>query len=123
MLIMGQERTSQIALCLKAARLLLMSDAEAILLATNQVKTIKHRWSSVCDEANLSEVDRNFLWRRQFLNPFAFLEAPKALTKLLTRNHLNRASYSRRYSCWRGEGPREEACVISAVGCEPYMRE
>ena len=83
MLIMGQERTSQIALCLKAAPLFLMSNAEATLLATKQVKTIKQRWSAVCDEANLSEVDRNFLWRRQFLNPFAFLEAPKVLTKLI----------------------------------------
>jgi serine/threonine-protein kinase HipA len=29
------------------------------------------RWGVVCDEAGLSEVDRVFLWGRQFLNPFA----------------------------------------------------
>jgi serine/threonine-protein kinase HipA len=83
MLIMGQQRASQIALCLKAAPLFLMSNAEAILLATKQVKTIKQRWPAVCDEAKLSKVDRNFLWRRQFLNPYAFLEAPEAITKLI----------------------------------------
>jgi serine/threonine-protein kinase HipA len=83
MLIMGQERASQIALWLKAAPLFLTSNAEAILLATKQVKTIVQRWSAVCDEAKLSKVDRNFLWRRQFLNPYAFLEAPEALTKLI----------------------------------------
>ena len=26
----------------------------------------------VCDEANLPAADRNRLWERQFLNPFAF---------------------------------------------------
>src|SRR5229473_2735148 len=83
MLILGQERASQIALCLKAAPLFLMNNAEAILLATKQVKTIKQRWSAACDEAKLSKVDRNFLWRRQFLNPYAFLEAPEAIRKLI----------------------------------------
>jgi serine/threonine-protein kinase HipA len=83
MLIMGQQRASQIALCLKAVSLFLISHADAVLLATKQVKTIKQRWSAVCDEAKLSQVDRNFLWRRQFLNPFAFLEAPEVLTKLI----------------------------------------
>jgi len=83
MLITGQQRASQIALCLKAAPLFLLNNAEAILLATKQVKTIKHSWPAVCDEAKLSKVDRNFLWRRQFLNPYAFLEAPEAVTKLI----------------------------------------
>jgi len=31
----------------------------------------------------LSEVDRNFFWRRQFLNPFAFEEAPAELAALV----------------------------------------
>ena len=83
MLIMGQQRSSQIALCLKAAPLFLMRYADAVSLASRQIKTIKQRWSAVCDEARFSQVDRNFLWRRQFLNPFAFQEAPKAITKLM----------------------------------------
>ena len=81
--IMSLQRASQIALCLKAAPLFRTSNAEAISLATKQVKTIKQRWPAVCDEAKLSKVDRNFLWRRQFLNPYAFLEAPESVTKLI----------------------------------------
>ena len=60
-----------------------MNNAEAILLATKQVKTITQRWPAVCDEAKLSKIDRNFLWRRQFLNPYALLEAPEVVTKLV----------------------------------------
>lgn len=83
MLIMGEKRASQVELCLKAAPLFLLNEGEAILIATNQVKTIKDRWFGVCDEAKLSEVDRNFLWRRQFLNPYAFIGAPEAIAKLV----------------------------------------
>jgi serine/threonine-protein kinase HipA len=83
MLIMGQQRASQIALCLKAAPLFLLGEADAILIATAQIRTIKQHWPQVCDEAGLSEVDRNFLWRRQFLNPYAFIDAPEAVTGLI----------------------------------------
>jgi len=37
-----------------------------------QIEVIKSRFGNVCDEADLSEVDRDLLWRRQFLKPFAF---------------------------------------------------
>jgi serine/threonine-protein kinase HipA len=77
MLIMDKARASQIALCLKAAPLFLIGGTEAIQLATHQVR------SSICDEAKLSKVDRNFLWRRQFLNPYAFEGAPEAITQLI----------------------------------------
>lgn len=83
MLIMGQERASRIALCLKAAPLFLLNEDEAILVATAQIKAIKDYWKQVCDEAGLSEVDRNFLWRRQFLNPYAFVDAPEVIGRLV----------------------------------------
>jgi serine/threonine-protein kinase HipA len=41
--------------------------------------TMRHfaqKWQAICDEAALSEVDQALFWRRQFLNPFAFLNAP-----------------------------------------------
>ena len=38
----------------------------------NQITTITGLWSATCDEAELSEVDRGYLWRRQFLNAYAF---------------------------------------------------
>jgi serine/threonine-protein kinase HipA len=83
MLIMGDERASQIALCLKAAPLFLLNEAESLLIVTNQIQIIKAQWSKVCNEAQLTEVDRNFLWRRQFFNPHAFVGAPDAVTQLV----------------------------------------
>jgi serine/threonine-protein kinase HipA len=83
MLIMGEQRASQISLCLKAAPLFLLSVEEATGLIAGQLKTIKKFWKQVCDEAALSEVDRNFMWRRQFLNPFAFVDAPQVLGRLM----------------------------------------
>ncbi len=84
MLILGQDRHSQIALCLKAAPSFLLNEAEAAAIAVQQIKTIKARWSAVCDEAALGEVDRNLFWRRQFLNAYAFVGAPEAITSLVS---------------------------------------
>lgn len=84
MLIVGEERASQISVCLKAAPCFLVSNDEAIAIARHQITTIQKRWVPVCNEANLSEVDRNLFWRRQFLNPFAFEGAPPELTALIT---------------------------------------
>jgi serine/threonine-protein kinase HipA len=82
MLILGQDRHSQIALCLKAAPTFLLNEREAAALVASQIKTIKERWSSICDEAALGQVDRNLFWRRLFLNPYAFIGAPKAIASL-----------------------------------------
>jgi serine/threonine-protein kinase HipA len=32
---------------------------------------IRDNWERVCGEAELSPVDKNYLWGRQFLNPFS----------------------------------------------------
>jgi len=39
---------------------------------SKQITCIRDGWNDVCDEASLSQVDRNFFWRRQILNPLAF---------------------------------------------------
>jgi serine/threonine-protein kinase HipA len=83
MLITGNERMSQIALCLKAAPSFLLGARDALALARRQIETIRDRWDAVCGEADLTEVDRNLLWRRQFLNPFAFEGAPEELAALV----------------------------------------
>jgi serine/threonine-protein kinase HipA len=82
MLIMGDNRLSKIAVCLEAAPLFLLDVREAQEIAAHQIKQIRKFWSEVCDMAALTQIDRNFLWRRQFLNPFAFVDAPEALTRL-----------------------------------------
>ena len=83
MLILGEEKQSQIALCLKAAPLFLLNEAEAKGIVKDLVKVLKERWPSVCKEAKLSEVDKNLFWRRQFLNPYAFTDAPKDIARLV----------------------------------------
>jgi serine/threonine-protein kinase HipA len=84
MLIMGEQRSSQISLCLKAASLFLLNADDATELIGHQIKIVKKFWMEVCDAAELTEVDRNFMWGRQFLNAFAFVDAPEALTKLVS---------------------------------------
>ncbi|MCP2221703.1 type II toxin-antitoxin system HipA family toxin [Bradyrhizobium elkanii] len=83
MLILGQDRHSQIALCLKAAPSFLLNEAEAAAIVVHQIKTIQERWSDVCDEAALGQVDRSLFWRRQFLNPYAFIGAPENINSLV----------------------------------------
>jgi serine/threonine-protein kinase HipA len=83
MRILGGENRSQIALCLKAAPLFLLNEVKARTIVKEQVNVIKVRWSSVCKEARLSEVDKNIFWRRQFLNPYAFIDAPKDIASLV----------------------------------------
>jgi serine/threonine-protein kinase HipA len=83
MLITGNERLSRIGLCLKAAPSFLLSDNDALALAEHQIKVVRDEWSRICAEAGLTEIDRKLLWRRQFLNPFAFEGAPPQLAGLL----------------------------------------
>lgn len=83
MLIFADKRLSKIATCLDAASAFQLSKAEATAIVTHQIKIIRDRWNAVCDEAELSPVDRQMFWRRQFLNPFAFDDAPAEIAALL----------------------------------------
>jgi len=72
MLISGNNRLSTMKSCLDAAHHFLVSETEAKTIIDAQVEVIENNWTAVCDEAGLSEVDRQFFWKRQFLNPFGF---------------------------------------------------
>ncbi|MCH7742620.1 MAG: type II toxin-antitoxin system HipA family toxin [Proteobacteria bacterium] len=72
MLISGNNRMSHLSTCLETAHNFLLSREESIEIFESQIGTIRENWVSVCEEANLNDTDRKFLWRRQFLNPFAF---------------------------------------------------
>lgn len=71
MLLYGLERRSQLVHCLAAADQLGLTHAHARGIISHQLVTIRDHWDAVCDEADLTPVDRDFLWGRQFLNPFA----------------------------------------------------
>jgi serine/threonine-protein kinase HipA len=82
MLIQGRDRRSQIATCVQAAHHFLLSREEAAQIAAQQVRVIQNEWEATCDEADLSEVDRHYFWQRQFLNPFAFYDAPPSIASI-----------------------------------------
>ena len=79
MRIVSNNNRSQLALCLEAAPQFLLSDHEARTIILEQVKTIGAHWDGICDEAKLSAADRTLLYGRQFLNPFAFYDAPQEI--------------------------------------------
>jgi len=81
MLISGDQRASQLSLCLKTAGNFLLGEVEATALIERQITTIQKNLEPLCKEAQLSEVDRNLLARRQFLNPFIFEGAPDTIKK------------------------------------------
>ena len=84
MLIHDGDRSSRLATCIASAPSFLLAREEAIAIINHQVNVIAHEWPAICDEASLSEVDRALFWRRQFLNPFAFLNAPQEVRFPLT---------------------------------------
>lgn len=79
MLINSGVRTSKLVTCLAAAPNFLLNTDRAKAIIANQILVIKERWSAVCDDAELAETDRLLMWRRQFLNPYAFEDAPDDL--------------------------------------------
>ena len=72
MLISGENRLSNLKSCIDAAPHFLLSEDEAKAIFDKQCEAIEANWEKVCDEANLSTVDRKLFWKRQFLNPFVF---------------------------------------------------
>ena len=83
MLICGGDRSSQLATCTATAPSFLLSREDAMTIINYQVTVIEREWQAVCDEAKLSQVDRALFWRRQFLNPFAFFNAPDGVRRPL----------------------------------------
>lgn len=71
MLIVGNSRLSKRSCCIEAAHAFLLTPSEAENIFDQQCAVIENSWQQICDEAELSEVDRNLLWHRQFLNPFS----------------------------------------------------
>jgi len=74
MLIFGDNNMSKISNCISAAFNFQLSPKQATEIIEYQKQIIEDNWTSVCDEAELNQTDRNFYWKRQFLNPYAFEE-------------------------------------------------
>jgi len=72
MLIHGNQRLSNLANCRAACTQFLLAPKEADRLIEQQVQVIHAHWADVCEEAELSQIDRQLFWQRQFLNPSIF---------------------------------------------------
>lgn len=72
MLITGNDRRSRLTTCMQAARHFLLSDQQARAIIDRQVDDLRTHWPTVCEEAELSQVDQGLLWERAILNPFVF---------------------------------------------------
>ena len=81
MLIKNDARASTLATCLAAAPDYHLKEVEATTLIERQITTIAKNWQAVCDEAELSPVDRRLFGGRQFLNAYCLdgLDGHKAL--------------------------------------------
>ena len=92
MLITGQDRRSQLVACLAAAHHFLLSEAEAVAIIKHQTDIIRSSWDEVCNLAQLSAIEKNLFWGRQFLNPYAFLDLPNGISNSAssTLRHINR---------------------------------
>lgn len=71
MLISGNNNLSQLKSCLETAHNFLLSEKDAHCVFDKITCAIETHWDAVCDEAALSEVEKNSLWGRQFLNKFS----------------------------------------------------
>ncbi len=82
MLITGNDRSSRLATCLRAAPSFFLDEAQATAIIEAQVTTIRDAWPHLCEEAALSPLDQAAMWGRQILNPFAFEGLPPRLAYL-----------------------------------------
>lgn len=72
MLITGQNRMSQLSVCVAAAAQFQLTSQQAQAMIEQQQQTIQTHWHEVCDEAQLTALERKQLMGRQFLNPSIF---------------------------------------------------
>lgn len=74
MLVSGNNRLSQLKTCLEVAHHFQLSNEQARSIFSHMTEVIKQNWDSVCEQAELTEVDKQLFWKRQFLNPFSLIE-------------------------------------------------
>ena len=79
MLIVGDNRTSTLATCLEAAPNFQLSQNAAKDIIARKIGTIRDAWDDICEEAALTEVERNLFGQRIFLNDYIFAGAPEGL--------------------------------------------
>lgn len=72
MAVIANDRRSLLENCRLSASSFLLNDSDSREIINWQANEIVAGWAEACDEAELPKIDRNFLWRRQILNDYAF---------------------------------------------------
>ena len=83
MLIVGDNRASTLATCLAAAPNFQLSEKAATDVIARQISVIRDGWDDICEEAALTDVERNLFGQRIFLNDFVFEGAAESLRCLV----------------------------------------
>tara|TARA_R110000823_G_C15902721_1_gene497094 strand:+ start:363 stop:1631 length:1269 start_codon:yes stop_codon:yes gene_type:complete len=60
---------STLALCKKAAHKFNLTEVQANENIESLQETIRAHWDQACEEAKMTELEKKFFWKRQFLNP------------------------------------------------------
>lgn len=82
MLITDDNRRSTLASCLAAAPTFLLDENKATQIMLQQIAAIADDWDRLCDEAKLSQTDRNLFAGRQFLNAYCIQDLGNRSTTL-----------------------------------------
>ncbi len=80
MFIHGDNNLSQLRNCIATAHNFFLSEADARVIIERQITIIEEQWNSICQEANLNEIDKALLWKRQFLNAYSIQGFNKQLS-------------------------------------------
>jgi len=72
MLLFDSDNHSRFSSCIKAANEFMLNEDQAIAIILLQVNAFMQNWGALCDEADISPVDRGFFIGRQFLNPYSY---------------------------------------------------
>lgn len=68
------DRLSQVARCTTHSPIYHLTTGQAREIVDHQIAAIHSEWEAVCDRAAITQADRNRLWGRQFLNPYALYD-------------------------------------------------
>ena len=64
MLILENHNLSQLKVCLDAAHNFLLNKSEALNIINRFTEAIENKWDKICEEADLSAMDKNKFWKR-----------------------------------------------------------
>lgn len=67
-------KLSQLVGCVDRAAVFLLSESDARAIVDHQLEVVHTEWQEVCDMGQLTRIERDSMWGRQFVNPFALYD-------------------------------------------------